>query len=148
MMTKHEINLKKYIKKKKKKFGPQKFKFILKWLNLQGKLELNLRSFFAYLIFFVWFLVFEIQSLLVIFVLKKTLVFFSEKKMSMKIKDSHCSDWSFCRHEFFLVRFLIYEFLSILYFTLLNSDLGLGRLTGKQRSLALQNMPLTLTCLD
>ena len=62
-----------------------------------------------------------------------------------KTKYAHCSDQSFCIHEFF-VRFLVYELLSTLYFTLVNIDLGLGRLTGKQRSLALQNMPLTLTC--
>ena len=43
---------------------------------------------------------------------------------------------------------LSYELLSILYFTIVNSDLGLGRLTEKQRSLVLQNMPLTLTCSD
>ena len=46
----------------------------------------------------------------------------------------------------FFVRFLVFELLSILYFTKVNSDLGLGRLVGKQRSLVLQNMPLMLTC--
>ena len=41
------------------------------------------------------------------------------------------------------MRFLVYELLSSFYFTIVNSDLGLGRLTGKQRSLALQNISLT-----
>ena len=45
----------------------------------------------------------------------------------------------------FLVQFLVFEIWSILYFTLLNSDLRLGHMAGKQRSLALQGMPLTLT---
>ena len=44
------------------------------------------------------------------------------------------------------MRFSVYELLSIIYFTLPNSDLRLGRLAGKQRSVALGNMPLTLTC--
>ena len=44
--------------------------------------------------------------------------------------------------------FLASELLSILYFTLFNSDLRLGRLAGKQRSLALGYMTLTLTCSD
>ena len=35
------------------------------------------------------------------------------------------------------MRFLVFELLSILYFTLVSGDLGLGRLAGKQRSLAL-----------
>ena len=48
----------------------------------------------------------------------------------------------------FFVRFLVFELSSIMYFTVVNSDLGLRRLVGKQRSLALQNMPLTLTCFD
>ena len=48
----------------------------------------------------------------------------------------------------FFVRFLVFELLSILYFTVVNSNPGLGRLAGKQRSLALQNMSLTLTCSD
>ena len=48
------------------------------------------------------------------------------------------------------VRFLVLllELLTILYFTVVNSDLGLGRLAEKQRSVALQNMPFTLTCSD
>ena len=45
------------------------------------------------------------------------------------------------------MRFLVYELLSILYFTF-NSDLRLGRLAGKQGSVAPGNMPLTLTCSD
>ena len=45
----------------------------------------------------------------------------------------------------FFMPFLVFELLSILYFTLFNSDLRLGRLAGKQRSLALQNILLTLT---
>ena len=55
------------------------------------------------------------------------------------MKDAHCSDLSF----FYAI--LYYELLSILYFTLLNSELRLGRLAGKQRSLALGMM---LTCSD
>ena len=47
--------------------------------------------------------------------------------------------------SFFFVRFLVFELLSILYFPLLNSDLGLRRLAGKQRSVVLLDMPLTLT---
>jgi len=46
------------------------------------------------------------------------------------------------------VRFLVFELLSILYFTILDGDLKLGRLAGKQRSLPLQNIPLTLTSSD
>ena len=46
------------------------------------------------------------------------------------------------------MQLLVFEFLSILYFTLLNSDLRLGRLARKQRSLVLRHMPLTLTCSD
>ena len=48
----------------------------------------------------------------------------------------------------FFVRFLVFELWSILYFTIVNSDLGLERSAGKQRSLALQNMPLTVTFSD
>ena len=47
------------------------------------------------------------------------------------------------------MRFLVLELLSILYFTAVNSDLGLRRsVTEKQRSVALRNMPLTLTYFD
>ena len=46
----------------------------------------------------------------------------------------------------FLERLLAFELMSILYMTIVNSDLGFGRLARKQSSLALQNMPLTLTC--
>ena len=49
---------------------------------------------------------------------------------------------------FFFVRFLVFELLTILYFTVVNSDLGLGRFAGKQHSLELKNMPLKLTCTD
>ena len=59
---------------------------------------------------------------------------------------SNCSDRSFCIHEeFFCAILLVYELLMILYFTLPNSDLRFGCLAGKQRSLALRNMLLTLT---
>ena len=34
------------------------------------------------------------------------------------------------------LNFLVFELLPILYFTVVNSDLGLGRLAGKQRSVA------------
>ena len=44
-------------------------------------------------------------------------------------------------HEFFL-RFLVFELLSILYFTVVNSELRL------RHSVALQDMRLTLTCSD
>ena len=70
------------------------------------------------------------------------------KKKLKKLEDAHCSDRSFCIHEFFFVRFLVFELLSIFYFAVVNSDLGLGRLVRKQRSLALQNKPLTITCSD
>ena len=63
-----------------------------------------------------------------------------------KIKDVHCSDRNSRIPEFLFVRFLVFELLSILYFTVANDDLGFRRLAGKQRSLALQNMPLTLSC--
>ena len=46
------------------------------------------------------------------------------------------------------MRFLLFELLFILYFTLLNNDLRLGRLVGKQRTGALGNMRLTVTCSD
>ena len=36
----------------------------------------------------------------------------------------------------------------MLYFTVVNSDLGLRHLEEKQRGVALRNMPLTLTCFD
>ena len=45
---------------------------------------------------------------------------------------------------FVIMNFFWFDFV----ISLLNSDLGLGHLTGKQCSLALQNMPLTLTCSD
>ena len=49
----------------------------------------------------------------------------------------------------FFVRFLVFELLSILYFTVVNSDLGLEQnLAGKQRSVALRNIPLTLISSD
>ena len=44
----------------------------------------------------------------------------------------------------FFERLLVFELLSILYITLANS----AAFAGKQRNLALQNMPLTLTCSD
>ena len=46
------------------------------------------------------------------------------------------------------MRFLDFVLLSILCFTVVNSDLRLERLAGKQRGVALRNMPLTLTCSD
>ena len=63
-------------------------------------------------------------------------------------KNAQCYDRSFCIPEFFFVRFLVFELLSILDFTVVNSDLGLRRWVGKQRSVALQNMPLALTCFN
>ena len=50
----------------------------------------------------------------------------------------------------FFRRFLVFQLLSILYFTLLNSDLRLKQrcFETKQRSVALGNMPLTLTCFN
>ena len=49
----------------------------------------------------------------------------------------------------FFVRFLVFELLSILYFSVVNSDLGLRRsVAGKQRSVDLRIMSLTLTCFD
>ena len=49
--------------------------------------------------------------------------------------------------SFFSVRFLVFELLSILHFTVVNSDLGLRRsVARKQRNVALRNMPMTLTC--
>ena len=55
--------------------------------------------------------------------------------------------WSelWCSSVFF-VRFLVSELLSILNNTVDNSDLGLKCLAGKQRSVVLRDMPLTLTC--
>ena len=51
--------------------------------------------------------------------------------------------------SFFFVRFLALELLSISYFTVVNSDLRLKHsVAGKQRSVALRNKPLTLTCSD
>ena len=52
-----------------------------------------------------------------------------------------------CIHEFFFVKFSVFELLSILYFTVVNSDLGFT-LAGKQNSGDLQNMSLALTCSD
>ena len=46
------------------------------------------------------------------------------------------------------MRFLVSELLSILYFTLLYSELRLARLAEKQRNLALGNMPLMISCSD
>ena len=64
-------------------------------------------------------------------------------------KDAQFYDWSYCIvFMSFFVRFLVFELLSILYFIVVNGDLGLRHLAGKQRSLALQNVPLTLTCLN
>ena len=40
--------------------APHKFNFLQKWPILHGRLELTCRSFFAQMIFFVWFLVFEV----------------------------------------------------------------------------------------
>ena len=72
--------------------------------------------------------------------------FFSSKKYEMGI----VLIGVFVFVSFFFLQFLLFELLSILLtsLTLLNSDLRLGRLARKQRSLALQNMPLTLTCSD
>ena len=47
-----------------------------------------------------------------------------------------CYDRSYCILEFFFVRFLDFELLLILYYTVVNSDLGLTRLAEKQRSVA------------
>ena len=45
--------------------------------------------------------------------------------------------------------FLVFDLLSILYFTVVNSDLGLDRsVAGKKCSVGLRNMPLALTCFD
>ena len=44
------------------------------------------------------------------------------------------------------MRFLVFELLSILHFIVVNIDLGLERLAGKQRIVALRNMPLSLIC--
>ena len=44
--------------------------------------------------------------------------------------------------------FLVSELWSILYFTVVNCNMGLRCLAGKQLSLALQNMSLTITCND
>ena len=49
-------------------------------------------------------------------------------------KDTQYYNPSYCIQEFFYVRFLVFELLSILYLTVVNSDLGL------ERSVALQNM--------
>ena len=66
-------------------------------------------------------------------------IIFSLKK---KKKDADCSDE---RSEFFFVRFLVFKLLSILYLHYLSaSDLGVSQ--GTSVSMALQNMPLTLTC--
>ena len=60
-------------------------------------------------------------------------------------KDAQYYDRSLCIH-FFFVRVSVFELLLILYFSVVNSDLGLIRsVVGKQRSVALRNMPLTLT---
>ena len=57
--------------------------------------------------------------------------------------EAQCYDRSHCIHEFFFVRFLVFELLSILYFAVVNSDLVLDVVW--QRSVALRNMLLTLT---
>ena len=50
-------------------------------------------------------------------------------------KDAQCYDRSYCVLIFF-VRFLGFQLLSILYFIVVISDLGLRHLAGKQRSVA------------
>ena len=67
--------------------------------------------------------------------------------MSMGLPD-FCYDKNFCIPDFFFLRFLVFELLSISYFKVVNSDLELRRLAGKLRSVVLQNMPLMLTCSD
>ena len=41
--------------------------------------------------------------------------------MTLISKDAQCYDRSYCIHEFFFVRFLVFELLSILYFTVVIS---------------------------
>ena len=49
----------------------------------------------------------------------------------------------------FLGGFLFFELSSILYFTVVNGDLGLERrAAGRQRSVTLRNLPLILACSD
>ena len=47
--------------------GAQKFNFHQKWPNLQGRLELIWRSFFAWMTFFVRLLIFDISSIFYFF---------------------------------------------------------------------------------
>ena len=68
--------------------------------------------------------------------------------MMLMSEEAQCYDRCYCIREFFSVQFSVFELQLILYFTVVNSDLGLECLTGKQRSLALRNMPLTLTYTD
>ena len=52
-------------------------------------------------------------------------------------KDAQYYDRSYCIHEFFIMRFLVFELLLIFYFTEAYSDLGRRRsVAGKQRSVA------------
>ena len=55
------------------------------------------------------------------------------KKIFNKIKDVHCSDPSFCINKFFFC--VILSFGVIVDFTVVNGNMGLGHLAGKQRSL-------------
>ena len=79
------------------------------------------------------FLVFEIYSLLVIIMFKFTRFFpcvlghFISSKVMFISKDAQCYDRSYCIHKFFFLRFLVFELLSILYFTVVNSDLDFYR---------------------
>ena len=64
--------------------------------------------------------------------------------MMLTSKDARCYDQSYCIPERFFVQFLVF-----VYFTVVNSNLGLRRnVAGKQHSVAFRNMPLTLTCSD
>ena len=61
------------------------------------------------------------------------------------LSSAQCYDRSYCIPEFFLCD---PQFLSYCRFCILQQLTATWDLAGKQRSLALQNMPLTLTCSD
>ena len=60
------------------------------------------------------------------FILSVLGLFFYSKIMFI-LEDAQCYDRGYCIHEVFFVQFLVFELLSILYFTAVNSNLNLAQ---------------------
>ena len=135
---------------KRSVFGAQKCNFLHKWPNLQDRFRLtNLTLIFCMNNFFRAILCFWDIVTFSNFSVKKNLSVFSLFLSKMILISTDAQWWSELLYSwvFFCVILSLWVIVD-LYFIIVNSDLGLKRLAGKQRSVALQNMPLPLTCSD